>query len=62
MFGDVRLVHVNPSGEVITDEVPPSADTAANNPNCGDQHTDCHEFIDAAVRLVHVIPFGDVII
>ena len=54
----VRVVHVMPSGEVMTDALLP---TATNRYSCGAQHTSFHILEAETVRDVQVIPSGDVI-
>ena len=55
------LVHVIPSGLVITLSPVPLCDTAANNDNSGDQVTEFQLLSAALALLVHVIPSGLVI-
>jgi hypothetical protein len=59
--GLVRVVHVIPSGDVITLFPVPESATAQKRLNFGDQHTLFHELLAALDLVVHVIPSGDVI-
>jgi hypothetical protein len=60
---EVRLVHVRPSGEVITRFSTPENDTATNNsePEGPPYVTERHSLSAAEVRFVHVRPSGEVI-
>ena len=55
----VRLVHVAPSGEVITWWVP-VIDTAQNRDKFGDQQTAFQLLASLAVLAVQVVPSGEV--
>jgi hypothetical protein len=54
----VRVVHVVPSGDVLTAPAPP---TAQNNRSSGDQQTDCTESAPLGL-VVQAAPSSDVIV
>ena len=60
---EVRLVHVRPSGDVITRFPTPEYDTATNNsePKGPPDVTEDQSLFAAEVRFVHVRPSGEVI-
>ena len=53
---DVRIVHVIPSGLVMTLFPVPFSETATNKYNSGDQHTDRQELSAADVRVIQFTP------
>jgi len=56
----VRAVHVTPSGDVMMSAPMPEFATAQKRLSSGDQHTDCQPAFVGVVRVVQVMPSGDV--
>ena len=59
--GEVRVIHVIPSDEVMTRLPVPVQATATKRPRSGDQHTLYQLLSTADVLAVQVIPSGEVI-